>query len=88
MKNNLKKEYRDLEMKVLSTLREKINNSKTTSKFYNTNAIKINDYKYSELVIVDDRIMFLDSNGLHYTIFTVSLEELIDIIEEIEFIYS
>ena len=80
----LKKEYRDLETKVLSTLREMVNNSKTESKHLNGKAIKVNIFGYTELVIINDRLIFLDSNGYYYSLFNgdCTLEDLIDIIEE------
>lgn len=80
----LKKEYRDLETRVLSTLREMVNNSKTESKHLNGKAIKVNVFDYTEIVIINDRLIFLDSNGYHYSLFNgdCTLEDLIDIIEK------
>jgi hypothetical protein len=81
---NFKKQYRDLEMEVMSHLRDAINNSDYFSKYIQGKAIKVNVFDYTELVIIDDRLTFLDSNGLHYSIFTdASLEDLIDILNAI-----
>ena len=77
----LKKQYRDLETTVLAQLRDKINQSKIPSKHVNGNAIKVDVNGYKELVIVNDRLTFLDSGGYGYDVYTVSLEELIDILE-------
>jgi hypothetical protein len=78
---NLKKQYRDLEMSVLSSLRDKVLNSKIKSKHVQGNAIKVNIFGNTELVIINDTLTFLDDNGLHYSLFgDCSLEDLIDII--------
>ena len=77
----MKKEYRDLEMMVLSSLREKINKSEYRSKHITERAIKVNIFDYTEMVIVNDKLTFLDKNGLHYSIFSdCSIEDLIDIL--------
>ena len=77
----LKKEYRDLEMRVMRSLRDAINNSKYKSKHCDEKAIKVNVFYYREMVIINDRLTFLDDNGLHYSVYSdVSLEDLIDIL--------
>ena len=80
----LKKEYRDLETKVLATLREMVNNSKKLSKHTGTKIVKIEDsFGYAELSIINDNLAFIDSKGYHYKIWGVcTLEDLIDIIEK------
>ena len=78
-----KKEYRDLEMKVMASLRDAINNSKHKSKHCDEKVIKIDLYDYTELAIINDRLTFLDDNGMHYNIFVdASLEDLIDILNK------
>jgi len=84
MKTNFKKEYRNLEMKVLRTLRDAVDNSNIDSKFVQTKAIKVNIFDYVELIIINDRLTFLDSRGLHYSVLAdCTLEDLIDIINEL-----
>ncbi len=81
MKINFKKEYRDLEMKVLASLRDAVTTSSYESEHTQTKAIKVNIHDYTELIIMNDRLTFLDSNGLHYMVFAhCSLEDLIDIL--------
>jgi len=81
MKQEYKKRYRDLEMEVCSSLRDAINNSSKESKFVNTKALKVNVFDYVEIAIINDRLTFLDSNGLHYSVFAdCSIEDLIDIL--------
>lgn len=78
---DLKKKYRDLEMKVMASLREVINKSDYKSKHMNTKAIKVNVFDYTELAIIHDSLTFLDSNGHHFSVFSdCSLEDLIDIL--------
>ena len=80
---SLKKEYRNLEMKILSQLRDKINNSKQKSKFVDEKAITVDVFDYVEMVIINDTLTFLDSSGYHYSIFAdASLEDLIDILNK------
>ena len=80
---NLKKQYRDLETRTMCELRNLIENSNYTSKHINNKkAIKVNVFDYTELTIVNDKLTFLDNNGLHYSLYTCSLEDLIDILNE------
>jgi hypothetical protein len=75
MKETFKKQYRDLEMRVLNELRELIIKS--------GKPIKVNVFNYSELGIVNDRLTFFDSNGYEYSLWSeASLEDLIDILTE------
>lgn len=79
---NLKLEYRNLETKVLWQLRLKIMKSPVQSKHIQGNAIPVNIYGYEELAIVNDRLTFLDNDGLQFSVFTdANLEDLIDILE-------
>jgi hypothetical protein len=79
---NFKKQYNDLEMRVFGELRDRIKNSPIKSKHIEGNAIKVNLFDYTELVIVDSTIVFLDSNGNHYSIYSdATLEDLIDILD-------
>lgn len=78
---NFKREYRDLEQRVIFELRNKVENSKHISKHLNARSIKVNVLSYTELTIVNDRLTFLDDNGLHYSVFAhCNLEDLIDIL--------
>lgn len=75
-----KKEYRDLEQRVLANLRYKIQVSKEYSKHVTEKCIKVSVFDYTELSIINDQLTFLDDNGLHYSWTTCSLEDLIDIL--------
>lgn len=78
---NFKKQYRDLETKVMRQLRDKIEASNYTSKHINEKAIKVNVFDYTELAVINDRLTFMDDNGFQYSLFTdTGLEDLIDII--------
>lgn len=84
----LKKEYRDLEMKVLLTLREIVENSKDESCHIVGNAVYLYDYRdqnidfdYCELCYLDDRLVFVDITGYQYNAIDTDLQTLIDIIE-------
>jgi hypothetical protein len=84
MKNNFKIEYRDLEMKVLSSLRDVIIDSNRKSKFASVKAIEVDIEDYIELAIVDEQLTFIDDRGLYYSVFTVSLEDLIDLLNSLQ----
>jgi len=79
-----RKTYRDLEMRVFRTLRDLVGNSTIKSKHCGEKIIALQNYTYSELAILNGRLTFLDSNGCHYSVYTVSLEDLIDIIEKVK----
>jgi len=80
---NLKLQYRDLEQKVLTNLRERVNASKEQSKHIDNKCIKVNIYNYTELAIINDHLTFLDENGLHYSLWSeCDLEDLIDILND------
>ena len=82
---NLKRGYRDLETRVLSELRDKVNNSNIHSKHITQEkCIEVNVFDYTELVIVDDQFIFLDDKGCHYSLWNgdCNLEDLIDILNK------
>lgn len=85
---SLKKEYRDLEMKVLQTLREMVEKSKDDSCHIQGNCLYLYDYRvdnidfdYCELCIIHDRLVFIDTIGSQYNAAATDLQTLIDIIE-------
>lgn len=80
---NLLKRYRDLEMNIMSSLREAINNSIIKSDHLNTKAIRVSIENYTELVIVNGSLTFLDENGIHYSIFSYCIEDLLNILIEL-----
>lgn len=78
---NFKKQYRDLEQRVFFELGEKVQASKDDSKHIDGKALKIDVLGYTELVMVNDRLTFLDEDGLHYSVWAdCNLEDLIDIL--------
>ena len=80
---HFKKQYRDLEMRVMRSLREAIENSNYRSKRTGAKAIQVNLFDYVELTVIDERLIFLDNNGHQYSIFTdATIEDLIDILTE------
>jgi hypothetical protein len=81
---NLKKEYRDLEMRVFANLRYLISKSEVYSKHYPEKCIKIDIGNYKELANIDNTLQLLDENGYQYSLAAsyVDLEQLIDIIIE------
>ena len=78
----LKTKYRDLEQRVLSDLRQKVNESKQKSKHLNTKCLNVSIFNYVELVIINDHLTFLDANGMQYSLWNgdCNLEDLIDIL--------
>jgi predicted ribosome-associated RNA-binding protein Tma20 len=80
----LKQRYKKLEDDVIAYLIHKVVNSKIESKQVNTKAIKVNVFDYTELIYLNGELMFLDTNGLLYSIYSeCSLEDLIEICEEL-----
>lgn len=74
-KDSLRKQYRDLEMRVFRELREKIEES--SGKF-----ISCSLFNYTKMVIRHDRLTFLDSRDYEYSVYSdTSLEDLIEILE-------
>jgi len=79
--SNLIKQYLDLEQRVYSELRNRIEKSKHISKHVNEKAIRINISNYKELTIINNTLTFLDDAGYHYDIYCdCSLEDLINIL--------
>ena len=76
---SLKKEYRNLEMKVLSTVRDMIMKSHTDGPFP---YIDIEYNGYEQLAVVNDRVCIIH-DGYQYSVPNndCTLEDLIDIIE-------
>ena len=82
---NLKRVYRDLEMRVLSELKDKVNNSNVYSKHVtHEKCIEVDVFDYTELAIVDDKLVFLDDKGYQYSLWNraCNLEDLIDILNK------
>jgi hypothetical protein len=82
--SELSKRYDDLESEVHQALRQEIENSEEISDHVNTPCLNVNVFDYEELVILHDRLTFMDSDGLQYGLYTeCSLEDLIDILTKI-----
>ena len=86
---SLKKEYRDLEMKVLRMLREMVENSKSESCQILGNAVYLYDYRkknidfeFCERCIINDRTVFIDEFGHHTDTVNIDLQTLINIVEQ------
>ena len=78
--DKLKSRYRNLELEVFRSLNEEVQNSSTNSKFIQDKAIKIDYDDNVELVIVNDKLCFIDNNGYHKSIYDYPLEDLINIL--------
>jgi len=81
----LVKNYRDVEQATFRALRDEISKSKVKSKYISgCKALEVNVFDYVELVIWNDKLTFLDSNGQHYSIWCeVIIEDLIDILNKL-----
>ena len=80
----LSKRYDDLEAEVHEALRQEIENSETMSDTVNTKCLNVNVFDYEELVILHDRLTFIDDAGLQYDLYCeCSLEDLIDILTKL-----
>lgn len=78
---NLKKVYRDLEMRVYSKLRTLIENSDIVCDEVNRKAIKVDDdTQYEYMTVIHDKLTFV-CGGLQYSVVGHDLETLITIIE-------
>lgn len=81
---SFKKQYRDLEMMVLSTIRDMITNSKRlcTQSYADVPCIDIDANGFKYLAVVNDRVVIIH-DGYHYNVPNkeLNLEDLIDIIE-------
>lgn len=78
---NIEKQYQDLEQKVINELKNKVKNSEQISQYIDEKSINVNILNYRELTIIDGKLIFLDENGLHYSIFNCNLKDLIDILK-------
>lgn len=77
-------EYRlqQLEKEVEDSLRELIKESEYQHPDYSQPAIKVNVFDYTALTILNDTLTFLDSEGLHYSLYAeCTLTDLFDIIK-------
>ena len=77
----LKENYRKLESEVMDQIREKVKKSKTNSQYINDKAFSITKGDYKEIVIINDRLILLDEDGYHYSIYQLPLIGLINILE-------
>ena len=84
MEEPLSDQYKNLEQSVLANLRWLVKSSKEYSEHVQEKCIRVNVFNYTELVIINDRLTFLDDNGLQYSIWNgdCELEDFIDIIEQ------
>lgn len=81
----LSKKYKSLELSVFVALVSEIEKSTYKSEHMDEKAIKVNVFDYTELVRINERLTFLDANGLHYSVYAeCSLEDLIDILNKIK----
>ena len=83
--NTLKKQYRDLEMRVMNELRSIIEQSEYKAKTHEAKAIKLVGRvgeDFPEIAIINDQLTPICRNGYTYSIFDFSMESLIDIINE------
>ena len=78
--DKFKSRYRNLELEVFRSLNEEVQNSSINSKFTQVKAIKINYEDKVELVVVNDKLCFIDNNGYHEPIYCYPLEDLINIL--------
>ena len=67
-KKNLLKKLDVLEQEVYNELRKRIADSKHESETCNEKVLKVNVFGYTELAVINDKLTFLDSDGLHYNI--------------------
>ena len=86
MKTNFSAEYDYLVKRITDRLRYLISNSNVVSKhIVGVPCIEVNVFDYTELVIWDNNLTFLSSDGLQYSLFAdCEIEDLIDIINEVE----
>lgn len=81
----LQETYKTLEREVNLLLKLVIINSNLKSKHVDSNCIKVDVYDYTELVIIDTELVFLNDRGYHYHLYSeCSLEDLIDILSKIK----
>lgn len=75
----------DLQIEVEQALKKEIAKSKTLSNHISTPCLKVDVFGYTELVVVNNRLVFLDNYGYHYSLYAdCELEDLLDILNRIE----
>lgn len=79
----LSKCYKSLENEVQEALMAEIYASERKSKTVDTKCISVNVFDYAELVILHGELTFLDNDGYSYGVYKCSLEDLIDILNNI-----
>ena len=84
METNFKEEYKELRSKIIDKLTSLITNSNIVSKhIVGVPCIQINDVlDFEELVLWDGRLTLLDNYGHSFSLFSATIEELIDIVEQ------
>ena len=83
--SKIKKRYEKIELDIFSNLIHEIEQSKTESKHVEGKCLRVSLFDYCELVYIDQRLVFLDSNGHHYGVYNeASLEDLIDILTKLK----
>lgn len=81
-KATLLKKLQTLEQQVETELRKRIAKSKHIEQMYGVNAIKVRINNYHHLVVIDDRLVFLDSVGLQYSLYSeCTLNDLIELLD-------
>lgn len=84
MANKFKTRYEQLNADVQYALKKAIEKSKTESIHVQGKCIKVNVFDYTELVVLNDNLTFLDSKGYHYSLYAdCTLDDLIDILNEL-----
>lgn len=84
--SKLKDRYNKIELDVICSLIKEIEKSKKQSKYINgVNCISVVGlYHYSELVFLNEKLIFIDINGLHYSLFSeCTLNDLILILNNL-----
>ena len=77
----LKEQYLILEDKVFSKLKDMIDVSPYISVFVKEKALQITECGFKELTFINDKLVFIDDDGLHYDVFyNCRLKDLINII--------
>ncbi len=81
---NLKEEFEKLNNQIIDTLINLVKTSGVPSKHISyLSAIPVDIFDYKELVYLNDKLVFLDDNGLHFDLYSdCDQSDLIDIIEK------
>ena len=79
-------QHNTLSDNIISALKAEIDESKLQSKHItNSKAISVNVFDYIELVIVNDKLTFLNSQGNHHSLYADCINnDLIDILYNLE----